>query len=107
MTADRDTAGYVALSRFEVRPGWEAPVAEAFRNRPRRVEHAPGFLRLEVLRPNDNPAEFWLITYWSDEAAFRDWHASHGRVEAHEGMPKGLKLVPGSARVLALEHVTS
>lgn len=107
MTGKGDPAGFVALSRFEVRPGWEDPVAEAFQNRPRRVEHAEGFLRLDVLRPEANPAEFWLLTYWTDEAAFRTWHASHDRVAAHAGMPPGLKLLPGSAQLVSLEHVTS
>ena len=63
--------GFVALSRFEVMPGWEDAVAEAFVARPHLVEDAPGFVRLEVLRPADNPAEFLLLTFWSDEESFR------------------------------------
>ncbi len=107
MAGDEDAGGYVALSRFEVRAGWEEAVATAFRDRPHLVEHAPGFRRLDVLRPAAKPAEFWLLTYWTDEQAFREWHRGHGRVEAHRGMPAGLKLIPGSAELLDLEHVTS
>lgn len=99
--------GYVALSRFEVRPGWEDAVAAAFRDRPRLVERASGFLRLDVLRPVHHPTEFWLITYWTHEAAFREWHRSHDRRSAHQGMPAGLRLIPGSAEIIELEHVTS
>ena len=99
-------AGYVARSRFEVRPGWEDAVVQAFRDRPRLVEDAPGFLRLDVVRPTDNPREFWLLTYWEDAASFERWHREH-RTESHAGIPEGLRLVPGSARVDAMEHVTS
>ncbi len=98
--------GFVALSRFEVREGWEGDVTAAFRSRPHLVDDAPGFVRLEVLRPNDRPTEFWLFTYWTDEASFLTWHRDH-RKQAHHAIPKGLKLVPGSARVDHLDHVAS
>jgi len=107
MAGDDSSGGFVALSRFEVRAGWEDAVVAAFRDRPHEVERAPGFQRLDVLRPTSQPTEFWLITYWTHEQAFREWHRGHGRIEAHRGMPAGLKLVPGSAELLDLEHVTS
>ncbi len=97
---------HVAISRFEVLDGWQGPVAEAFRNRPRLVDDAPGFQRLEVLRPADRPREFWLLTWWDDEASFRTWHREH-RAAAHQYLPPGLRLVPGSARIESFEHVAS
>lgn len=99
--------GYVALSRFEVRPGFEQQVTTAFQNRPHLVESAPGFVRLDVLRPAQQPTEFWLLTYWTDHASFETWHRGHGRKAAHHAMPEGLKLVPGSAELVGFEHVTS
>ncbi|MEX2563485.1 MAG: antibiotic biosynthesis monooxygenase family protein [Nitriliruptoraceae bacterium] len=98
---------FVALSRFEVMPGWEDSVAEAFVARPHQVENAPGFVRLEVLRPADNAAEFWLLTFWTDEESFRSWHRSHDRKAAHAGMPPGLRLRPGSAELSSFELVTT
>lgn len=100
-------AGHVAVSRFEVREGWEDAVVEAFRARPGLVDDVDGFLKLDVLRPRDNPREFWLLTYWTSESAFRQWHRGHGRTTAHAGIPEGLRLVPGSARVDAFDHVTT
>lgn len=102
----RDSA-FVALSRFEVMPGWEDAVSEAFRDRPHQVESTPGFVRLEVLRPAENPAEFWLLTFWSDEESFRTWHRGHDRKAAHTGMPEGLRLRPGSARLSSFEMIAS
>lgn len=100
------TVGFVALSRFEVREGWEHAVTEAFRSRPHLVDGAPGFVRLDVLRPHTTPTEFWLLTYWTDEASFAAWHRDH-RKQAHHAIPQGLKLVPGSARVDNFDHVAS
>lgn len=74
-------------------------VREAFRNRPHLVERAPGFLRMMVMSPVDAPKEIWLVTHWTDETSYREWHNSHAYRDSHFGIPKGLKLVPKSAEV--------
>ena len=94
------------LSRFVVANGMEADVCEAFANRPHMVENAPGFLRLEVLSPADDPKEFWLFTYWETEQHFRDWHKHHLH-DSHHMIPKGLRLDPQGTRVQVLKHVAS
>lgn len=44
------------ISKFEVRNGMEDEIKDAFRNRPKLVENAKGFVRLDVLSPLSNPA---------------------------------------------------
>jgi len=97
---------FTAISKFEVRNQMEEEVKEAFINRPRLVESADGFIGLNVLRPMENPAEFWLITHWETEDHFHHWHKNH-RSESHKGIPKGLKLVKRSFELRFFEHVTS
>jgi heme-degrading monooxygenase HmoA len=101
------SAAFVALSRFTVANGMAGEVRQAFRDRPHLVDDAPGFLRMEVLTPVDEPDEFWLITWWSDEASFQAWHGSHHHHESHRGIPRGLRLVPEKTRVRYLEQVCS
>ncbi len=96
---------FVALSRFTIANGMVEEVREAFRDRPHLVDGAPGFLRMEVISPVDEPAEIWLFTYWADEQSFRAWHHSHLYHESHGGIPKGLKLVPKSAVLRYFERV--
>ena len=98
---------FVALSRFTVANGMTAQVKTAFVNRPHLVDGAPGFLRLDVISPLDNPDEIWLITYWTDEASYKVWHRSHEYRASHKGIPKGLKLIPKSAQIQFFEHVAS
>jgi heme-degrading monooxygenase HmoA len=98
---------FVALSRFTVANGMSDEVRQAFRDRPHLVDGAPGFLRMEVLTPMDEPDEFWLITWWSDEASFQAWHGSHHHHESHRGIPRGLRLVPEKTQVRYLEQVCS
>lgn len=96
---------FVALSRFVVRNGMEEEVRAAFLSRPHLVDDAPGFMRMEVLRPLGHPEEFWLVTWWKDEASFDSWHRSHAFSESHAGIPGGLKLVPGEQRISRLEQI--
>jgi heme oxygenase (mycobilin-producing) len=99
--------GYVSISRFRVRNGMEEDVASAFRGRPHLVDDAPGFLRMDVLSPSDDSAEFWLVTYWSSEESFRAWHHSHEFRGSHAFMPKGLKLDPSATELRSFRYVAS
>ena len=98
---------YVVISRFRVANGMGEAVTEAFRSRPHLVEDAPGFIRLEVLSPVEDDAEFWLVTHWTDEASFRVWHHSHSYRESHAEIPKGLKLDPTVTEIRRFRHVAS
>lgn len=100
-------SSFVAMSRFTVVNGMEGEVRQAFRDRPHLVDNVPGFVRMEVLCPLDDPREIWLLTYWSDEESFQSWHRSHLHHEAHKGIPKGLKLDPKSTVIRHFEHVCS
>ena len=94
---------FTALSRFTIDNGKSDDVRTAFRQRPHLVDHAPGFISMEVMSPLDNQAEVWLVTRWRDEQSYRTWHRSHEYHESHKGIPKGLKLVPGTANVRLFE----
>jgi len=94
------------VSKFVVANGMDAEVRKAFVNRPHLVENAPGFLRLEVLSPAEDPSEFWLLTYWETEQHFRDWHKHHLH-DSHQMIPKGLRLDARGTRVQVLHHIAS
>lgn len=98
---------FIALSRFTVANGMEEVVKRAFLDRPHLVDGAPGFVRMEVISPVEEPAEIWLLTWWTDEASYREWHRSHHYRDSHRGIPKGLKLEPKSVEVRCFEHVCS
>jgi len=95
------------LSRFVVANDMDAEVKQAFMLRPHLVDNAAGFLRMDVLSPEDMPNEIWLMTYWVDIASYRTWHKSHAYHESHAGIPKGLKLVPGSAALRTFNLIAS
>jgi len=96
---------FVARSRFVVANGMIDEVKKAFRNRPHFVDGAQGFLRMDVISPLDQPTEIWLLTYWTDAESYRAWHKSHLYRDSHQGIPQGLKLVPGETRITEFEYV--
>jgi heme-degrading monooxygenase HmoA len=98
---------FVAISQFVVANGMTEEVKQAFLRRPHLVDSAPGFVRMDVLTPLDEPEAFWLVTYWEDQESFQQWHRGHTYKASHEGIPAGLKLVPGRNQVLLFEHVAS
>ncbi|MBD0327893.1 MAG: antibiotic biosynthesis monooxygenase [Pyrinomonadaceae bacterium] len=99
--------GFVALSKFVVANELIDEVKRAFVERPHLVDSAPGYIRMDVISPIDNPYEIWLITYWTDEESFRQWHRSHEYHESHRAIPKGLRLVPKSASVRYFEYISA
>lgn len=95
----------IVLSRFTIANDLAAEVRTAFQQRPHLVDNALGFLGMEVMSPCNNPAEVWLFTRWSDEQSYLNWHKGHEYHEAHKGIPKGLKLVPGSTEIKLLKVI--
>jgi heme oxygenase (mycobilin-producing) len=100
------TPTFLALSKFKVRNGMASEVRAAFVARPHLVDRAEGFVRMDVVSPTSDEAEFWLLTYWRDEASFREWHRSHLYRESHAGIPHGLKLVPEVTELLTFHCIT-
>lgn len=98
---------FVALSRFTVANDMADDVKEAFRRRPHLVDAAPGFVRMEVISPQDRPQEIWLITWWQDRQDFEAWHRGHLYRESHQAVPKGLKLIPDETAMRFFDHVCS
>ena len=90
---------FVAMSRFVVANGMEGEVKKAFIDRPHLVDQANGFIRMEVMTPEESDAEFVLVTYWDDKSSWKSWYRGHQYKSAHSHMPKGLKLVPRSTEV--------
>ena len=94
---------FIALSRFTIANDMVDEVRAAFHQRPHLVDVASGFLGMEVMSPTDKSAEIWLFTRWRDAQSYAEWHGGHTYHESHKGIPKGLKLVPGSAEITLLQ----
>jgi heme-degrading monooxygenase HmoA len=100
------TTAVVAMSRFAVVNDKVSEVKQAFRDRPRLVESAAGFLKMDVISPEEAPEEIWLLTYWIDRASYLSWHSSPAHSDSHKYIPKGLKLDPKRTKLSFFEYVS-
>jgi heme oxygenase (mycobilin-producing) len=96
---------FVAISTFAVANDMSEDVEAAFVARPHLVDGAPGFLGMEVWRGMDESRTFWLVTRWTDRESYEHWHRGHTYRASHAGIPKGLKLERGSAKVHAVRRI--
>lgn len=94
------------MSRFAVANDKIGEVKQAFRDRPHLVDGAAGFLRMDVISPEESPEEIWLLTYWTDRPSYLAWHRSPAHSESHSSIPKGLKLDPKRTRLTYFEYVS-
>ena len=46
------------------------------------------------------------MTWWEDEASYHDWHHGENYHNSHKMIPKGLKLVPRTAKITLLDLVS-
>ena len=79
---------FVALSTFAVANGMRDAVQQAFVLRPHLVDGVPGFVRMDVFSPLENPEEFWLLTYWRDAESHHSWHRSHAIISRISVFPR-------------------
>ncbi|HEV8661621.1 MAG TPA: antibiotic biosynthesis monooxygenase [Candidatus Methylomirabilis sp.] len=76
----------VVSNRIQVTKGQEGAFEQRFEGRARLVEHMPGFVRLEILRPMKSDY-YVVLTYWASTKDFDAWTESPEFREAHAQRP--------------------
>lgn len=95
---------YIVTNRVPVARGWEETFEERFRKRAGQIEHQPGFVRMEVLRPDGADTPYVVQTTWRDKTAFEAWVGSDDFRAAHANpMPK--EAFEGEGRMEAFEAI--
>ena len=80
---------FVVTNRIPVAADYREQFEERFRNRAGQVEKQPGFMRMEVMRPQDEDSPYLVMTVWQDEDAFIAWVDSEDFKLAHQNpLPK-------------------
>ena len=80
---------YVVTNRVPVALDWREKFEERFRNRAGQVEKQTGFVRMEIMRPEDEQSPYLVMTVWDNEQAFRNWVGSEDFKIAHQNpLPK-------------------
>lgn len=93
---------YVSMSRLRV-PEERAPeLVAAFRRRAGLVDHADGFVDLQVWQSDRDPGELVMVSRWRDREAFKQYMRSEDHRTSHDRIDPGLD---DAIRLQALEHL--
>lgn len=82
---------YVSMSRLEIPADRAAELITAFQNRAGLVDHAHGFVDLQVWQSDKDPGEILMISRWSDKQAFTSYMRSEEHKTSHQRIAPGLK----------------
>ncbi len=87
---------YVVANRVPVAAEWREQFEMRFRARAGQVDRQPGFVRMEILRPEADDGVYVVLTHWQDKAAFEGWIGSPDFRAAHSNpLPKEAFTGPG------------
>jgi len=90
------------MSRLRVDPADAGRLVEAFRNRVGLVDHADGFVDLEVWQSDRDDGEVIMVSRWRDRDAFRAYMRSGAHRVSHDRIPDDLASAISLER---LEHL--
>ena len=80
---------FIVANRVPVASGWEENFEERFRKRAGQIDKQPGFVRMQILKPDSENTPYIVLTTWQDKASFESWVGSEDFKLAHSHpMPK-------------------
>lgn len=74
---------YVVMNRIPVNPDYAEQFEERFKNRAGEVDKMQGFVRNQVLRPNNPEDPYIVMTFWQSKADFEAWVNSDAFKKGH------------------------
>jgi heme-degrading monooxygenase HmoA len=75
---------YVVANRVFVKQPYAGEFEQRFRDRSGQINQQPGFVRMEVLKPQSEKTPYVVLTHWENEQAFQNWVGSEDFKRAHQ-----------------------
>ena len=78
----------VKINVISAPPQAHQELERRFTARADSMNHTPGFLGFQLLRPVKGEERFFVVTHWVDDAAFEAWRGDEGQggaAAAHSG----------------------
>jgi heme-degrading monooxygenase HmoA len=75
---------YVVANRVFVKPEFCQEFEQRFQNRAGQINQQPGFVLMEVLKPQSDNTPYVVLTHWEDEQAFQNWVGGEDFKIAHQ-----------------------
>lgn len=75
---------FVAVNYIHCDAHYSERFEELFSGRAHAIDSMPGFIEMHVLRPSKEGDAYLVISYWSNEEAFKNWTGSPAFLEGHK-----------------------
>lgn len=75
---------YVVTNRVFVKQQYSEEFEQRFKDRADQINQQPGFVLMEVLKPQSENTPYVVLTHWENEQAFQDWVGSDDFKLAHQ-----------------------
>lgn len=75
---------YVVANRVFVKQQYTEEFEQRFKNRAGQINQQPGFVLMEVLKPQSEKTPYVVLTHWDNEQAFQNWVGSEDFKLAHQ-----------------------
>jgi heme-degrading monooxygenase HmoA len=98
---------FIAMNRFQVRPGQEEAFETVWKSRDSYLEDVPGFVSFDLLRGSsaEDHTLFATHTLWQSRDAFVAWTKSEAFRKAHAGAGSNKPLYIGSPSLELFDSV--
>ncbi len=74
---------FVAINYILCEDNYRERFEQLFATRAHAIDRMPGFVDMQVLRPN-KPGEYLIVSHWDSEDAFKTWTSSPEFLEGHK-----------------------
>jgi heme-degrading monooxygenase HmoA len=74
---------FVAINYIRCEDHYRGRFEELFGSRAHAIDKLPGFVNMEVLKPNQD-GEYLIVSHWENEEAFQQWTKSPAFLEGHK-----------------------
>ena len=64
---------FIVANRVPVAAGWEETFEERFQKRAGQIDKQPGFVRMQILKPDSEGVAYVVLTTWQDKESFEAW----------------------------------
>ncbi|MFZ6000864.1 MAG: antibiotic biosynthesis monooxygenase family protein [Bacteroidota bacterium] len=74
---------FVAINYISCEPHYRSRFEELFATRAHAIDRMPGFIDMQVLKPNGD-GEYLIVSHWASEESFKTWTSSPEFLEGHK-----------------------
>lgn len=79
-----DNKNFVAINYIDCKPEYKERFEELFASRAKQIDTMPGFIEMEVLRPQKDGEAYLIVSHWENEDAFKGWTKSATFIDGHK-----------------------